>query len=78
MNNSLFATQPSKTTTTRTPGTLISLDEAAGMLSISRRTIYRLIAAGELPQPVKVGGSSRMARTDLDRYIDRLLRRRNR
>ncbi len=55
---------------------LLSLDNAASYLGICRRTIYRLIAAGELPQPVKVGGAVRIPESDLVRYIESLKRRR--
>lgn len=51
---------------------LISLRRAAEQLDISVRGLYRLIARGDLPQPVKVGGASKLCVTDLNGYIDRL------
>lgn len=52
---------------------LISLATAADMLAVTKRSVYRLIAAGELPRPVKVGGASRMRESDVEAYIDRLI-----
>lgn len=45
--------------------------EAAVYLSISRVTLYRLVAAGGLPPPIKVGSISLWARADLDEWIQR-------
>ena len=56
----------------REPKQLLDIREAASMLGICTRTMYRLIAAGELPGPVKVGRATRMVRTELDEYIERL------
>jgi excisionase family DNA binding protein len=54
----------------------VTVQAAADLLSISKRTLHRLIAAGEFPAPVKIGSSSRILVTDLERYIDRIQRRR--
>jgi excisionase family DNA binding protein len=48
----------------------VSLDAAATALGVSKRTIQRLIAAGEFPKPIKVGAVSRVLVEDLDRYIE--------
>ena len=45
---------------------LLRIDEVADVLGISRRTVWRLIARAELPAPVKVLGSSRVAESELD------------
>lgn len=47
---------------------LTSVPEAAGALGIGRSTLYRLIAAGEIPI-VKVGGSTKIARADIDTFL---------
>jgi excisionase family DNA binding protein len=52
---------------------LLSLNVAARRLSICRRTLERLIAAGEFPQPVKVRGATRVPVTDLQAYLAKLL-----
>lgn len=51
---------------------LISLRHAAVQLDISVRGLYRLIARGDLPHPVKVGGSSKLCKSDLEAYINKL------
>ncbi len=45
-----------------------AVEEVGGMLSVSRSTVFRLIAAGEL-ESIKVGGSRRVTREQLDRYL---------
>ncbi len=55
---------------------LITLEEAAQRLAISRRTLERLIAAGEFPSPFKIGRASRLATADLDAYCAELRSRR--
>lgn len=51
---------------------LVTIREAAQTLGISIRALYRLIASGELPAPLKVGRASRIAMTELHAYIERL------
>ena len=52
------------------------MTDAAARLAVSTRTLYRLVALGELAAPVKVGRASRIPASDLDRYIERLKRKR--
>lgn len=51
---------------------LISLRDAGARLSLSQRAIYRLVAKGELPRPVKVGGATRLYASDIDTYLETL------
>lgn len=55
---------------------LISLKEAAQILCLSLRAIYRLIANGELPKPVRIGRSSRLYESDLQKYLETLKQQR--
>ena len=55
---------------------LITLNQAALALSISRRTLERLIAGGTFPVPVKIGRSSRVPREDIVTYLEQLRRQR--
>jgi excisionase family DNA binding protein len=57
---------------------LISLQAAAELLSIAKRGVYRLIARGDLPQPVKVGSASRLLESEVRGYISRLIAERGR
>lgn len=50
---------------------LLTPEEAAQVLRVGRTTIYGLIKAGEL-RPVHIGRSCRLARAELERYVDRL------
>ena len=50
---------------------LLTPEEAARVLRVGRTTIYGLIKAGEL-RPVHIGRSCRLARAELERYVDRL------
>lgn len=55
---------------------LFTLPRTAAQLSISKRTLERLIAGGVFPPPVKIGRSSRVLRTDIASYLDQLCRQR--
>lgn len=50
---------------------LVTPEEAAEALRLSRRTVYLLMAGGQL-ESVKVGRSRRIAVTALSRYVDTL------
>jgi excisionase family DNA binding protein len=50
---------------------LLTPEEAARVLRVGRTTIYGLIKAGEL-WPVHIGRSCRLARAELERYVNRL------
>lgn len=58
--------------TTSPETALLRIDEAGRELRVSRATVYRLIAAGELT-PIHVGRnrSARIERADLAAYIAR-------
>lgn len=51
---------------------LISLAEAGERLSLSKRAIYRLIAKGDLPRPVKVGGATRLYASEISTFLETL------
>ena len=51
---------------------LLTIEEACQFLGLSRSTVYRLIADGEL-RLIKVYNRSLIARRDLDGYVERLL-----
>ena len=66
--------------TTRNDGdVLISLERAGEMLGgISKKSVYRRIAEGVLPPPVKEGKFSRLFRSDVIRVIERMKEERER
>lgn len=47
---------------------LFDVTEAASYLTVSSRTLYREVARGRL-RITKVGGSTRLRRSELDRYL---------
>jgi excisionase family DNA binding protein len=60
--------------TTRNPRQLYSLDDAAEILAVSKTTLKREIAAGNLPF-ILVGKRRKIDAGDLERYIDQRRRR---
>ncbi len=48
---------------------LISVAEVAKMLDISPRTVWRLLSAGKLIRPVRLGGAVRWRYDDVIRWI---------
>ena len=51
---------------------LLTLQQTARSLSISKRTLARLISGGTFPSPVKIGRASRVPRSDIATYLDQL------
>jgi excisionase family DNA binding protein len=50
---------------------LLTSRQVAGILSVSRPTVYRLVAVGELPV-VKIGAATRFRPRDVDALVERL------
>ncbi len=66
--------EPSKnrsTTAHMTEAQLLRVGEVAAILNISVRTLWRLAASERFPQPIRVGGSTRWRRLDVQQWIDR-------
>ncbi len=55
---------------------LFTMPRAAQKLSISKRTLERLIASGTFPPPVKIGRASRVMHADIANYLEKLRRER--
>lgn len=49
---------------------LISAEELATILGTSKRTVWRLLSAGIIPQPVRLGKSTRWRLSDIHQWID--------
>lgn len=54
---------------------LVTIEEAAQRLSLSKRTIHREISLGNFPRPVKIGRASRIPVEALHDYVRRLASR---
>lgn len=48
------------------PSQLFSVKEVAATLSLSVPTVWRQVKAGALPSPIKIGGSTRWRRSDIE------------
>ena len=49
-------------------GEIFTLDDVAAYLKVGKRTVYRLAAAMKIPA-IKVGGTWRFSRADIDSWI---------
>ena len=49
---------------------LIPAGSLAKMLQVSTRTVWRLLSAGQLPEPVRIGGSVRWKLNEIKLWID--------
>lgn len=49
---------------------LLTADELAEMLKVSTRTLWRLLSKGALPEPVRLGGSTRWRLHEVQQWID--------
>jgi predicted DNA-binding transcriptional regulator AlpA len=56
---------------------LLTLDQVAETLAISKRSLERRIACREFPRPLKIGRSSRVSVKDLEGYLALLVSRRS-
>ena len=50
---------------------LIDLDGLAERLTVSKRSVWRLVASGDLVPPVKIGRLVRWFEADIETYLDR-------
>ncbi len=51
---------------------LLTVDEVAELLGVSRRSVWRLSSGPDLPSPVKLGRSARWRRADIMAYVEDL------
>ena len=51
-------------------GEILTIRQVADYLKVTERTIYRLAAAGKIPE-FKVGGTWRFSRAEINRWIQR-------
>lgn len=49
--------------------TLIPLDAVERQIHVKRTKIYKMVAAGEFPRPVKIGTASRWPQSQVDAWI---------
>lgn len=49
---------------------LIPADKVAELMAISKRTLWRLLSAGKLPEPVRLGSVVRWKRDEIEEWIE--------
>jgi len=49
---------------------MITVEELARTLGMSKRTVWRLLSYGQIPQPIRVGGCTRWRLDEVQRWID--------
>ena len=49
---------------------LIPVEQVAEMLNLSTRTVWRMLAAGRIPEPVRIGGSVRWRLARVRQWVD--------
>ncbi|MFN4160041.1 MAG: helix-turn-helix transcriptional regulator [Gemmobacter sp.] len=50
---------------------LLSVKQTAAVLSVGVSTIWRWVRAGNFPAPLRIGGTTRWRRSDLEALISR-------
>ncbi len=49
---------------------LIDAEAVAGMLGISTRSVWRLLSAGKLLEPIRIGGSVRWRKSEVEQWVE--------
>jgi excisionase family DNA binding protein len=62
-------TRPAPPSSTDTLPLLLTADQAASYIGISKRTLWRLVSTKQLPECLHVGRAARWRREDLDAAI---------
>ena len=56
-------------TKTQTTEKLLTARAVGEMLSLSKRQIFRLNSCGKIPAPIRIGGSVRWRRSDIEQWL---------
>ena len=59
-----------KTETLETTPLVVSARELARLLGVSIRQIWRLNSSGKLPKPMRLGGSVRWLRKEIEAFVE--------
>jgi len=59
-------------TPTKSTALLLTPEEAAYELNVSRTRVFSLMGSGDLPR-IRIGGRVRIARRSLEEYVDKLI-----
>lgn len=56
---------------------LLDIKHVMARLTIKKTAVYSLVARGDLPQPLKIGGSSRWVPEEIDAALEKMAQRRD-
>ena len=56
--------------TADTPQALLKAPDVARLLSVDARTVWRWASAGVIPAPLRIGGTTRWRKSDIDSLIE--------
>jgi excisionase family DNA binding protein len=56
---------------------LITDDQAAALLGLSRSTFWRRVADRSLPRPLRIGGATRWRRQEIEAFVQTLADKRD-
>lgn len=48
----------------------LDIKQVAQLLGLSKRTVYRLLDAGQIPKPMKLGNATRWRRKDIELFVE--------
>ncbi len=51
---------------------LLNCRDVATTLRVSTRTVWKMVACGDLPPPLKIGGARRWRKSDVQSFIEKL------
>lgn len=57
--------------TRESPAVLIPAEVFASMLGVSERTLWRLLSAGKVPEPLRIGRNARWRAAEVREWIER-------
>jgi excisionase family DNA binding protein len=58
------------TTSVKDEPLLIPAEQLAGLLNLSTRTVWRMLSAGQIPKPVRIGASVRWRLDQVREWIN--------
>jgi len=62
--------KPKRLAAVQVEPSLFTVEQVAAKLSLSSRSIYRLSDLGHMPRPIKIGGSVRWRRDEIEDWIE--------
>ena len=70
-HDALTKTREQQAMSIDTAPVLISAEELAKLMQVSERTLWRLLSAGKVPQPVRIGRNTRWRYAEIREWIEK-------